>query len=137
MKKNCGQVVTFYYLVKFVETEADLATDPVFSPDVLKSERNKRFEKGKNPRDKNRRPLPNLNRLLTATGDPPKSSSPAPDSKTSSSSIICPVCSKPHTPAVMNSRRKLLKSILTLYSLQVFALVVSARVTTQRIAVRD
>ena len=35
MKKNCGQVVTFHDLVKFVETEADLATDPVFFPDVL------------------------------------------------------------------------------------------------------
>ena len=97
MKKNCGQVVTFHDLVKFVETEADLATDPVFSPDVLKSERNRRFEKDKNPRDRNRRPPPNLNSLLTATGGPPKSSSPASDSKTSSSSIICPVCSKPHT----------------------------------------
>ena len=96
-KKNCGQVVTFHDLVKFVETEADLATDPVFSPDVLKSERNRRFEKEKNPRDRNRRPPPNLNSLLTATGDPPKSSNPPADSKTSSPSVICPVCSKPHT----------------------------------------
>ena len=83
--KNCGQVVKFHDLMKFVEMEADLATDPVFSPDVLKSERNRRFEKDKNPRDRNQRPPPNLNSLLTATGDPPKSSSPAPDSKTSSS----------------------------------------------------
>ena len=30
-------------------------------------------------------------------GDPPKSSSPPADSKTSSPSVICPVCSKPHT----------------------------------------
>ena len=97
MKKNCGQVVTFHDLVKIVETEADLATDPVFSPDVLKSECNRRFEKDKNPRDRNRRPPPNLNSLLTATGDPPKSSSPPADSKTSLPSIICPVCSKLHT----------------------------------------
>ena len=97
MKKKCGQVVTFHDLVKFVETEADLATDPVFSPDVLKSERNRRFEKDKNPRDRNRRPPPNLNSLLTATGDPPTSSSPPANSKTSSPSVICPVCSKPHT----------------------------------------
>ena len=45
MKKNCGQVVTFHDLMKFVETKADLPTDPVFSPDVLKSECNRRFEK--------------------------------------------------------------------------------------------
>ena len=93
MKKKCGQVVTFHDLVKFVETEADLATDP----DVLKSERNRRFEKDKNPRDRNRRPPPNLNSLLTATGDPPTSNSPPANSKTSSPSVICPVCSKPHT----------------------------------------
>ena len=67
MKKNCGQVVTFHDLVKFVETAADLATDPVFSPDVLKSERNRRFEKDKNPSDGNRRPPSNLNSSLTAT----------------------------------------------------------------------
>ena len=97
MKKNCGQVATFRDLVKFLETEADLATDPVFSLNDLKSECNRRFEKDKNPRDRNRRPPPNLNSLLTATGDPPKSSSPKPDSKTSSPSIVCPVCSKPHT----------------------------------------
>lgn len=28
---------------------ADLATDPVFSPDILKSEHNRSFEKDKNP----------------------------------------------------------------------------------------
>ena len=96
-KKNCGRVVTFRDLVKFVETEADLATDPVFSPDVLKSERNRSFEKDKNPRYRKRKDLPNSNSLLTATSDPPKSSSTTPDSKTSSPSIICPACSKPHT----------------------------------------
>ena len=96
-KKNCGRVVTFRDLVKFVETEADLATDPVFSPDVLKSERNRSFEKDKNPRYRKRKDLPNSNSLLTATSDPPKSSSATPDSKTSSPSIICPACSKPHT----------------------------------------
>ena len=53
MKKNRGQVVTFRDLARFVETEADLATDPVFSPDVFKSERNGRFEKDKNPRYRN------------------------------------------------------------------------------------
>ena len=97
MKKHRGQAVTFRDLAKFVETEADLATDPVFSPDLLKSERSRRFENDKNPRYRKRRPPPNLNSLLTATGDPPKNSSPTLDSKTSSPSMICPVCSKSHT----------------------------------------
>ena len=96
VKKHHGRIVTFRDLVKFVETEADLATNPVFSPDVLKSERNRSLEKDKNPRYRNRRRLPNSNSLLTATSDPPKSISPTPDSKTLAPSIICPVCSKPH-----------------------------------------
>lgn len=41
--------MTFCDLVKFVETEADLATDPVFSPDVLKSERNRALRRTKIP----------------------------------------------------------------------------------------
>ena len=49
VKKHHGRVVTFRDLVKFVETEADLATDAVFSTDVLKSERNRSLEKDKNP----------------------------------------------------------------------------------------
>ena len=34
-------MVTFHDLVKFVESEADLATDHVFSLDVFKAERRK------------------------------------------------------------------------------------------------
>lgn len=101
MKKNCGRVVTFRDLVKFVESEADLATDPVFSPDVLKSERNRSFEKDKNPKYP-----PNSNSLLTATSDPQKSSSPTPDSRISSPSIICPACSKPHILSDCNEFKK-------------------------------
>ena len=44
IKKKSGRVVTFHDLVKFVESEADLATDPVFSPDVLKVHMNRNFE---------------------------------------------------------------------------------------------
>ena len=40
-KKKSGRVVTFHDFVKFVESEADLATDPVFSLDVFKAERRK------------------------------------------------------------------------------------------------
>ena len=112
VKKNHGRVVIFRDLVKFVETEADLATDPVFSPDVLKSECNRSLEKDKNPRYRNRRRLPNSNSLLTATSDPPKSSSPTPDSKTSSSSIICPMCSKSHNLSSCDEFKKAVKERL-------------------------
>ena len=38
IQRKSGRVVTFHDLVKFVESEADLVTDPVFSPDALKAE---------------------------------------------------------------------------------------------------
>ena len=47
VKKKYGRAVTFRDIVKFVETEADRATDPVFSPDVLKEEQKKVFDKNK------------------------------------------------------------------------------------------
>ena len=54
-RKKSGLVVTFHDLVKFVESEANLATDPVFSPDVLKAERGKLHNKYK-PGTNRRRP---------------------------------------------------------------------------------
>lgn len=48
----------------FVETEADLATHPVFSPDVLKSERRRIPDKDKKPRYRNRRDPPDLRARL-------------------------------------------------------------------------
>ena len=47
VKKNHRRTVAFRDIVKFVETEADLATDPVFSPDALKEERKKGPDKSK------------------------------------------------------------------------------------------
>ena len=37
-RKKSGRVATFHDLMKFVKSEADLATDPIFSPDALKAE---------------------------------------------------------------------------------------------------
>ena len=76
LKKNHGRTVTFHDLVNLVETEADLATDPVFSPDVLKSERKKPFEKDKKAGHRNQRQPPNLNSMVTTTGDPSKTNTP-------------------------------------------------------------
>lgn len=111
--------------MKFVETEADLATDPVFSPDVLKSERKKPPEKDKKAGHRNPRQPPNLNSMVTNTGDPSKTNRPASDPKDPSKPKICPVYSKVHTLSrLMNSRRKPLKSGSIISSLWVFALAV-------------
>lgn len=80
-----------------METEADLATDPVFSPDVLKSERKKPPEKDKKAGHRNPRQPPNLNSMVTNTGDPSKTNRPASDPKDPSKPKICPVYSKVHT----------------------------------------
>ena len=39
--KKTERTVSFHDLVEFVREEADLANDPVFSPEVLKSKKNK------------------------------------------------------------------------------------------------
>ena len=88
---------SFRDLVKFVETEADLATDPVFSPDILKSERKKGPDKDKKPGYINRQHPPNSNSFLTVTSHSSKSSSPTSESKASSQLRICPMCLKTHT----------------------------------------
>ena len=97
LKKNHGRTVTFHDFVKFVETEADLATDPVFSPDALKSERKKPSEKDKKAGHKTQRQPPNLNSMVTTTGDPLRTNTPTSDPKGQSKSRICPACSKDHT----------------------------------------
>ena len=79
--------------MKFVETEADLATDLVFSPDALKEERKKGPDKTKI--FTHRRRPPNANSFTTSTVHSQRNSFPASEPK--SSSRMCPVCSKAHT----------------------------------------
>lgn len=93
-KKKSGRVVTFHDLVKFVESEADLATDPVFSPDVLKAERGKVHNKYK-PGTNRRRPTNSSSFAITA--DPSKDKKgPKLGNKIPSQSKTCPMCSKSH-----------------------------------------
>ena len=40
-KRKTKKIITFSDFVKFVKEEAELANDPIFSPDALKKERNK------------------------------------------------------------------------------------------------
>ena len=91
-RKRSGRVVTFHDLVKFVESEADLATDPVFSPDALKAERRKIPDKSK-PGLNRRRP-PGSNSFAIAADQPQDKNSHSTKNKQARS---CPVCSEPHT----------------------------------------
>jgi len=43
--KKTENAVSFHDLVEFVKEEADLANDPIFSPEALKRKRNKEVEK--------------------------------------------------------------------------------------------
>ena len=92
-KKKGEQTITFHDLVKFVRAEADLATDPVFSPNVLKMERKKSPKKQKT--GTNRRRPPSLNSLAT-TGEESKKNSKSPPGEKTDSKLKCPVCSKSH-----------------------------------------
>ena len=79
--------------MKFVRAEADLATDPVFSSDVLKMEKKKSLEKQKT--GINRRRPPSLNSLAT-TGEESKGNSKSPSGEKTDSKLKCPACSKSH-----------------------------------------
>jgi len=97
LKKMHGRTITFHDLVKFVETEAGLATDPVFSPHVLKSERKKPSEKDKKAGHKTQKQPPNLNSMVTTTGGPSKTNTCSSVQKGQSNSVVCPACTKAHT----------------------------------------
>ena len=90
-KKKSGRVVTFHDLVKFVESEADLATDPVFAPDVLKAERRRVPNKSRS--GFNRRRPPSSNSFATTTDQTQDKTSPNTKNK---QTRTCPMCSKPH-----------------------------------------
>ena len=92
-KKKDERTITFHDLVKFVRAEADLATDPVFSPDVLKMEKKKSPEKQKT--GINRRRPPSLNSLAT-TGEESKGNWKSPTGEKTDSKLKCPACSKSH-----------------------------------------
>jgi len=92
--------------MKFVETEADLATDPVFSSDVLKSERKKPSEKDKKAGHRNPKQPPNLNSMVTTTGGPSKTNTRWSDQKGRSNLVVCPACTKAHTLFSCNEFKK-------------------------------
>ena len=82
--------VTFSDFVTFVRNEADLANDPIFSPDALKRERKKATEREYKPRPKRTEPSSAVRASLATNISSAPSKSPG--SKPSS----CPACDKDH-----------------------------------------
>ena len=70
-REKTKDIASFSDLVEFVKLEAELATDPVFSPNALKRERNKEScDTSTTPRDnrgRNTRRFPSANSLVTST----------------------------------------------------------------------
>ena len=70
IRAKTKNAITFSDLVKFVKEEAALATDPIFSPNNLKRERNKELNRegsGTPFKGRIKRP-PSANTLVTLTG---------------------------------------------------------------------
>ncbi|KAK3740437.1 hypothetical protein QZH41_015487, partial [Actinostola sp. cb2023] len=90
LKQKTKKSILFSDLVEFVKTEANLATDPAFSPDILKRERNKEKSQDKESKGQqyNRR-VPYASTHYTST------SSTREDEGVNVSQ--CPSCSKNHS----------------------------------------
>ena len=77
------RAITFSDLVTFVKEEAELATDPIFSPNNLKRERNKEsYREGSGMPFKGRiRHPPSANTLVTSTGGDANQKLPRPSTR--------------------------------------------------------
>ena len=96
-KQKHGRAVLFHDLVKFVKTEADLATDPVFSPDALKAQRKKEPTTAKGNSVIRRRPAPvTSNTLATSSRQTSRNAKPNTERKFSEQSRSCELCSASH-----------------------------------------
>ena len=95
IKRKHARAVLFHDLVKFVEGEADLATDPVFSPDALKAQRKKDSPKDKGSLNR-RRPLPATNSLVTSTRHAQRNDKPAAERRIYGQAKLCALCSASH-----------------------------------------
>ena len=92
LARRTERAVSFKDLVEFVREESELANDPIFSPNVLKKERNKvsPIKDPTNSRSSSRR-AQGANTLLTSSANTVSS-----DRKTMKSSIQCPLCKRAH-----------------------------------------
>ena len=92
LARRTERAVSFKDLVEFVREESELANDPIFSPHVLKKEKNKvsPIKDPTNSRSSSRR-AQGANTLLTSSANTVSS-----DRKTMKSSIQCPLCKRAH-----------------------------------------
>ena len=97
------KIVTFSAFVKFVGEEADLANDPVFSPDALKAERKKpdnQIRSGwKNKQKKRDDSKSSANSFATSTTPPPSSFIPPSKPSADQAAQACPLCNGRHALA--------------------------------------
>ncbi|XP_078347357.1 uncharacterized protein LOC144632559 [Oculina patagonica] len=109
IQKKTKKIVTFSAFVKFVGEEADVANDPVFSPNALKADRKKpdnQIRSGwKNRQKKRDDSKQSANTFATSTTPPPNSF--VPPSPANQEAQACPLCDGRHALAKCN---KFLKS---------------------------
>ena len=106
-QKQKKKIVTFSDFVKFVREEAELANDPIFSPDVLKRERKNtetgnhwRLRRSKRPSNKDESG-PNASAFATLgnrnrSAPRPTSSPPSLKPSGNQSDQLCPLCNGQH-----------------------------------------
>ncbi|XP_078382421.1 uncharacterized protein LOC144665122 [Oculina patagonica] len=109
IQKKTKKIVTFSAFVKFVGEEADVANDPVFSPNALKADRKKpdnQIRSGwKNRQKKRDDSKQSANTFAMSTTPPPNSF--VPPSPANQAAQACPLCDGRHALAKCN---KFLKS---------------------------
>ena len=96
LRRKSRSPVSFNDLVEFGKEEADLATDPTFSPDVLKKERNKetKVDKENKRYQFSKRVPPRANTFYTSTTSSPKPPQYPGNRATASQ---CPSCQQNHS----------------------------------------
>lgn len=90
LQMKTGAAVSFKNLVEFIREESELANDPVFSPSVLKRERNKTLLKEPTSQRYPQRRAPGASTLLTSSASSQINKSATP------SKPQCPLCKKGH-----------------------------------------
>ena len=101
--RKTNRTVSFHDLVVFVKEEADLANDPVFSPEALKREKNKMTDKNRGKRVQGANSFVSLSSRTQSSESRRKSNEVArPKQQTS----LCPLCSGSHQPDKCGELRK-------------------------------
>ena len=101
--RKTNRTVSFHDLVVFVKEEADLANDPVFSPEALKREKNKTTDKNRGKRVQGGNSFVSLS-CRTQSSESRRKSNEVPRPKQQTN--LCPLCSGSHQPDKCGELRK-------------------------------